>query len=120
MVEYRRALAAYVEARAAYETAAGAYWKLIAEKRHLRTAKRANHEQISIDDYVLTQPPVYSGPPKPRDPSGPVKNRRRQSPFRWLRIFSRPRSANSNSFRRRRKRKASSNALMQKPRWRPG
>ena len=71
MVEYRRALAAYVEARAAYETAAGAYWKLIAEKRHLRTAKRANHEQISIDDYVLTQPPVYSGPPKPRDPSGP-------------------------------------------------
>ena len=71
MVEYRRALAAYVEARAAYETAAGAYWKLIAEKRHLRTAKRANHEQISIDDYVLTQPPVYSGPPKPRDPSRP-------------------------------------------------
>jgi hypothetical protein len=73
MAEYRRALAAYVEARAAYEIAAGAYWKLIAKKRHLRTAKRANHEQISIDDYVLTQPPVYSGPPKPRDPSRPAE-----------------------------------------------
>jgi hypothetical protein len=73
MAEYHRALAAYVEARAAYETAAGAYWKSISEKRHLRSAKRANHEQIFIDDYVLTQPPVYSGPPKPRDPSKPAE-----------------------------------------------
>jgi hypothetical protein len=31
----------------------------------------ASHEQISIDDYVLSQPPIYSGPPKPRDPSKP-------------------------------------------------
>jgi hypothetical protein len=73
MAEYHRALAAYVEARAAYQTAAGAYWKSISEKRHLRSAKRANHEQISIDDYVLTQPPVYGGPPKPRDPSKPAE-----------------------------------------------
>jgi hypothetical protein len=69
MAQYRRALAAYVETRTAYEAAAEAYWKSIAQKRHVRTAKRANHEQISIDDYVLTQPPVYTGPPKPRDPS---------------------------------------------------
>ncbi len=73
MAQYRRALAEYTEARATYEAAAEAYWKSISEKRHLRSAKRANHEQISIDDYVLAQPPVYSGPPKPRDPSKPAE-----------------------------------------------
>ena len=71
MERYRRALAEYLEARAAYDAAADAYWKSVSEKRHLRSAKRASHEQISIDDYVLTQPPVYTGPPKPRDPSKP-------------------------------------------------
>jgi hypothetical protein len=71
MAQYRRALAEYMEAQATYAAAAEAYWNSIAEKRHLRTAKRANHESISIDDYVLTQPPVYIGPPKPRDPSKP-------------------------------------------------
>jgi hypothetical protein len=71
MAQYRRALAEYMEAQAGYAAAAEAYWSSIAEKRHLRTAKRANHEPISIDDYVLTQPPVYTGPPKPRDPSKP-------------------------------------------------
>jgi hypothetical protein len=73
MAQYRRALAEYTEARATYEAAAEAYWKSISEKRHLRSAKRANHEQISIDDYVPAQPPVYSGPPKPRDPSKPAE-----------------------------------------------
>jgi len=58
-----------MQAQASYAAAAEAYWSAIAEKRHLRAAKRASHEPISLDDYVLTQPPVYSGPPKPRDPS---------------------------------------------------
>ena len=69
MAQYRRALAEYQSARATYNAVAEAYWRSIAEKRHLRSAKRANHEQILLDDYVLTQPPVYTGPPKPRDPS---------------------------------------------------
>ena len=42
-------------------------------KSGTRAAKRASHEQISLDDYVLTQPPVYTGPPKPRDPSKPAE-----------------------------------------------
>ena len=71
MAQYRRALAEYQSARATYNAVAEAYWRSIAEKRHLRNAKRANHEQILLDDYVLTQPPVYTGPPKPRDPSKP-------------------------------------------------
>ena len=62
MAQYRRALAEYQEARAAYDAAAEAYWSLITQKRHLRAAKRANHEPLTLDDYVLTQPPVYTGP----------------------------------------------------------
>ena len=71
MAQYRRALAEYQSAWATYNAVAQAYWRSIAEKRHVRSAKRANHEPISLDDYVLTQPPVYTGPPKPRDPSKP-------------------------------------------------
>ena len=69
IAEYRRALAEYQEAQAAYAAEAEAYWSLISQKRRARTAKRASQEPLSLDDYVLTQPPVYSGPPKPVDPS---------------------------------------------------
>jgi len=69
VAQYRHALADYQSARATYNAVAEAYWLSISEKRHLRSAKRASHEQISLDDYVLTQPPVYAGPPKPPDPS---------------------------------------------------
>ena len=55
----------------AYAAAAGAYWREIAAKRQLRNAKRAHGEALSLDDYVLAQPPVYSGPPKPRNPLQP-------------------------------------------------
>src|SRR5580698_9306500 len=71
MAKYRQELAAYLQAREAYQAAAKTYWASIAEKRRLRSAKRARGAALSIDDYVLDQPPVYSGPPKPRDPSKP-------------------------------------------------
>ncbi len=71
MAQYRRALAEYQSAWTTYNAVAQAYWRSIAEKRHVRSAKRTNHEPILLDDYVLTQPPVYTGPPKPRDPSKP-------------------------------------------------
>ncbi len=71
MAQYRRALEAYNRAQQAYAAESGAYWNAIAEKRHMRWHKRAANEPISIDDYVLTQPPVYTGPPRPRDPSKP-------------------------------------------------
>lgn len=69
--QYRRALDAYDAAHAPYASAAGAYWHEIAAKRQLRNAKRAHGEAVSMDDYVLTQPPVYTGPPKPRNPLQP-------------------------------------------------
>jgi hypothetical protein len=68
IAEYRRKLREYQEARAAFEEEAGAYWGSIAEKRRGRNAKRREHLAISLDDYVLTQPPVYGGPKRPVNP----------------------------------------------------
>ena len=68
IAEYRRLLREYQEARAAFEEEAGAYWNAIAEKRRGRNAKRREHQPIALDDYVLTQPPVYTGPKRPVNP----------------------------------------------------
>lgn len=64
----------YARARRAFEEEADAYWQSIVEKRRVRIAKRRNHEPIELDDYVLTQPPVYRGPPRPVDPAAPEKD----------------------------------------------
>jgi hypothetical protein len=71
MAKYRQELEAYLQAWEAYQAAAKTYWASITEKRRSRSGKRARGAALSIDDYVLDQPPVYSGPPKPRDPSKP-------------------------------------------------
>ncbi|HZL40022.1 MAG TPA: hypothetical protein VFC45_07040 [Pseudolabrys sp.] len=69
--DYQAKLAQYQEARQAYEAQADAYWNAVVAKRHVRNAKRRDHVTIQLADYVLTQPPVYSGPPRPVDPSAP-------------------------------------------------
>jgi hypothetical protein len=69
MAEYRRKLKEYLEARASFDQEASAYWSSIADKRRIRNAKRRDRQPIALDDYVLTQPPVYSGPKRPVDPS---------------------------------------------------
>jgi hypothetical protein len=69
IAEYRRKFREYQEARAAFEEEAGAYWNSIADKRRGRNAKRRDHQPIALDDYVLTHPPVYSGPKRPVNPS---------------------------------------------------
>jgi hypothetical protein len=71
MAEYRAKLAAYEQAHGAYETEAKAYWNAISEKRKLRRAKRRDHMRVAAADYVLTQPPVYSGPRRPKNPFAP-------------------------------------------------
>ena len=69
IAEYRRKLKEYLEARAAFDQEAGAYWNSIAEKRRGRNAKRRERQTIALEDYVLTQPPVYAGPRRPVSPS---------------------------------------------------
>lgn len=69
IAEYRRKLKEYQEARAAFEQEAGAYWSSISEKRKGRNAKRRERQTITLDDYVLTHPPLYDGPKRPINPS---------------------------------------------------
>lgn len=77
MAEYRRKLKEYEEAQAPLI----AYWNSIAEKRRGRNAKRRAGQQITLDDYVLTHPPVYTGPKKPIDPSAPERPPRKELPM---------------------------------------
>ena len=69
IADYRRKFREYQEARAAFEQRADAYWSAIASKRRQRFAKWREHQPIELDDYVLTQPPVYSGPKRPINPA---------------------------------------------------
>jgi hypothetical protein len=69
IAEYRRKLAEYQEIRGAFDQQAGAYWDAISNKRRGRNAKRRDHQPIDLDDYVLTQPPVYTGPKRPINPA---------------------------------------------------
>ena len=68
IAEYRRKLREYQEVRGAFEEEARAYWNSISEKRRGRNAKRRERQSIALDDYVLSQPPVYSGPKRPVNP----------------------------------------------------
>lgn len=66
--QYQERLREYQEARQKYEAVAQPYWQSVTEKRRNRIAKRNSGQAITIDDYVLAQPPAYAGPPKPENP----------------------------------------------------
>ena len=71
VADYQAKLAPYLQARSAYDAEASAYWDAVVEKRRARNAKRRNNDAVGLDDYVLTQPPVYAGPPRPINPQAP-------------------------------------------------
>jgi hypothetical protein len=73
IADYQVKLAVYERVHGAYEAQASAYWDTIGEKRRIRNTKRRDHQPVELDDYVLTQPPVYSGPPRPIDPRNPTQ-----------------------------------------------
>src|SRR4051794_7218173 len=68
VLEYRRKLAEYQQIRGAFDAEAGAYWSQVSEKRKGRNAKRRSGQQITLDDYVLEQAPLYNGPKRPVNP----------------------------------------------------
>lgn len=76
----RAAAERYLVARRAFEEESAAYWRSVAEKRRIRNAKRRDNEPILLADYVLEQPPVYSGPPRPPVPGVPPEPRRPEIP----------------------------------------
>lgn len=74
MAAYRAKYAAYRQVYDVHERKASAYWERIGEKRAERRAKMAAGKKIELNDYVLDQPPVYSGPPAPVPPPAPVRH----------------------------------------------
>jgi hypothetical protein len=81
IAEYRVKLREYQEARGAFEEEASAYWTSIADKRRGRNAKRREHLPIVLDDYVLTQPPIYTGPKRPVNPQPEPSPPRERKPI---------------------------------------
>jgi hypothetical protein len=81
VADYRRKLRAYQEARAAFEEKAGVYWNAIADKRRIRNAKRRDRQPVTLDDYVLTQPPLYEGPRRPVNPEPEEEHPPRQRKY---------------------------------------
>lgn len=65
---YRQKLAEYTRAHDAYEKRAEPYWQSVTEKRSKRLAKRLHGASAKLSDYVLKQPPAYTGPPEPQAP----------------------------------------------------
>src|SRR5215475_10196341 len=78
--EYERKLAAYMQARQKFDDEAAAYWGAVVQKRRLRNAKRREHDEIVLHDYVLTQPPLYAGPPPPSYPRRVDEDAAREAP----------------------------------------
>ena len=81
LADYQAKLAQYLQARQAYAAVADIYWNAVIEKRHVRNAKRRDHIAIELTDYVLTQPPVYAGPPRPINPAAPGPEPSEQPPI---------------------------------------
>ncbi|HEY1981733.1 MAG TPA: hypothetical protein VGH13_16790, partial [Xanthobacteraceae bacterium] len=57
MAEYRATLADYNAARAQYQVLAAPYWAQVKARRAARFARRRTHHEITLEDYVLAQPP---------------------------------------------------------------
>lgn len=69
MADYKRKMKECTAAREKHEAVAVPYWERVGLKRKSRIAKRRSGETVQLTDYVLEQPPIYSGPPCPPDPS---------------------------------------------------
>ncbi len=69
LADYQRKLSEYNLARQKFDDESKAYWDSVAIKRRVRSDKRKTNQTALPEDYVLVQPPTYSGPSKPIDPS---------------------------------------------------
>jgi hypothetical protein len=65
---YEAQLKQFNAANDAFEKTAAEYWKTVADKRRVRAGKRSQKLTAALEDYVLAQPPVYTGPPRPVPP----------------------------------------------------
>lgn len=89
MADYRRKLKDYEAARAKFEAVAEPYWQRVEDMRKARMAKRRNGQTIVLSDYVLEQPPQYTGPSRPADPSKPQEPSPEREPIPLVSDFLR-------------------------------
>ncbi|MEO1066971.1 MAG: hypothetical protein AAFW47_06295, partial [Pseudomonadota bacterium] len=76
---YKRDLAAYRAARAQFASKEKAYWAEISRKKQIRADRRRAGKSIKRKHYVLSQPPKYAGPKRPRHPDpGPIVKKKRK------------------------------------------
>lgn len=55
----------YLSAQALHDFRMDAYWREVTDKRALRRGKRARKQPFTVNDYVKTLPPEYTGPKLP-------------------------------------------------------
>ncbi|MFM9847716.1 MAG: hypothetical protein ACKVP3_11220 [Hyphomicrobiaceae bacterium] len=58
---------AYLQVRSAFDRQLDDYWDDVEDKREARRRKRSNGQAFARSDYILEQPPKYTGPPVPPD-----------------------------------------------------
>ena len=66
----------YLVSRADFERQQQVYWTLVDERRDFRRRKLTTHQPYTADDYVLEQPPKYTGPQLPPDITAKVTQSR--------------------------------------------
>ncbi|WP_176427212.1 MULTISPECIES: hypothetical protein [Rhodomicrobium] len=92
IADYRAAFGEYKRAREAHERKGDAYWERIEDKRAARRAKRAKGGVLELSDYVLDQPPAYSGPSEPKRPAflplPPAPKVKKKPPLRDLPVVA--------------------------------
>jgi hypothetical protein len=88
IAEYQKQLAAYNQAQQQFHDETAAYWTSISQKRASRNAKRRAGQAIVLDDYVLTQPPAYTGPPAPVNPAPSTQPQKSAAPAVYIPVVA--------------------------------
>ena len=66
---YQEKLSAYRSAYSAFKVKSDRYWAEIARKKKIRSDRRKAGKTIKRKHFVLSNPPKYTGPKRPKDPN---------------------------------------------------
>ncbi len=71
---------AHLQAKSTFDGQLDEYWDDVEEKRAARRSKRSSGHAFAKKDYVLEQPPKYSGPPIPPDVARIIASLKEEEP----------------------------------------
>ena len=66
---YQEKLSAYRSAYGAFKVKSDRYWAEIARKKDIRSKRRKAGKSIKRKHFVLSHPPKYTGPKRPKNPN---------------------------------------------------